>query len=160
MSCGAYGPGNMVLESDNGAPMSGATIAVTPEHLGILASFSRHGVSNDSPFSESSFKALKYRAKHPSNPFARGEAARACVASLVRWYNTLHMHSLFRFVTPANRHAGRDVEILAARQALYEAARTERPDRCSGPVCNWEPVLAVHLNSESMDLRQENRTAA
>lgn len=153
-------PRGIVLHSDNGGPMKGATMVVTLERLGVLASFSRPGVSNDNPFSESLFRTLKYRPKYPSNPFASIEAARAWVASFVRWYNTQHLHSSIRFVTPEDRHAGRDIEILAARQAVYEAARTERPDRWSGPVRNWEPMAEVRLNPESTDLRKETRTAA
>ncbi|MDQ2890560.1 MAG: integrase core domain-containing protein [Gemmatimonadota bacterium] len=153
-------PGGIVLHSDNGGPMKGATMVVTLERLGVLASFSRPGVSNDNPFSESLFRTLKYRPEYPSRPFVSIEVARTWVASFVRWYNTQHLHSSIRFVTPDDRHAGRDVEILAARQAVYKAARTERPDRWSGPVRNWGPVAEVYLNPESTELRQENRTAA
>lgn len=150
----------LVLHSDNGGPMKGATMVVTLERLGVLASFSRPGVSNDNAFSESLVRTLKYRPEYPSKPFANIDAARAWVSSFVRWYNTQHLHSSIRFVKPADRHTGRDVEILAARQAVYEAARTERPDRWSGPIRNWEPIKDVRLNPESTDLRQENRTAA
>ncbi|MEO7041392.1 MAG: IS3 family transposase [Gemmatimonadaceae bacterium] len=153
-------PHSLVLHSDNGGPMKGATMVVTLERLGMLASFSRPGVSNDNPFSESLFRTLKYRPEYPGKPFASIEAARTWVASFVRWYNTQHLHSSIRFVTPDDRHAGREAQILAARQAVYEAARTERPDRWSGPVRNWEPVAEVYLNPESTDLREENRTAA
>lgn len=153
-------PRGIVLRSDNGGPMKGATMVVTLERLGVLASFSRPGVSNDNAFSESLFRTLKYRPEYPSKPFASIEAARAWVASFVRWYNTQHLHSSIRFVTPDDRHAGREVEILASRQAVYEAARTERPDRWSGPVRNWEPMAEVRLNPESTDLRKETRTAA
>ncbi len=153
-------PHSLVLHSDNGGPMKGATMVVTLERLGVLASFSRPGVSNDNPFSESLFRTLKYRPEYPSKPFASVDAARAWVASFVRWYNAQHLHSSIRFVTPEDRHTGRDVEILAARQVVYEAARTERPDRWSGPVRNWKHVPEVRLNPESTDLRQENRTAA
>ncbi len=152
-------PDSLVLHADNGGPMKGATMVVTLERLGVLASFSRPGVSNDNPFSESLFRTLKYRPEYPSKPFASIAAARTWVASFTRWYNTQHLHSSIRFVTPDDRHAGRDVQILAARQAVYEAARTERPNRWSGPARNWEPVPEVRLNPESTDLRQESRTA-
>lgn len=153
-------PDSLVLHSDNGGPMKGATMVVTLERLGVLASFSRPGVSNDNAFSEALFRTLKYRPEYPSKPFANIEAARAWVSSFVRWYNTQHLHSSIRFVKPADRHTGRDVAILAARQAVYEAARTERPDRWSGPIRNWEPIKDVRLNPEATDLRQESRAAA
>ncbi len=150
----------LVLHSDNGGPMKGATMVVTLERLGVLASFSRPGVSNDNAFSESLFRTLKYRPEYPSETFASIEAARAWLASFVRWYNTQHLHSSIRFVTPEDRHTGRDVEILLARQTVYETARAERPDRWRGPARNWEPVGDVRLNPESTDVRQEIRTAA
>ena len=153
-------PCSLVLHSDNGGPMKGATMVVTLERLGVLASFSRPGVSNDNAFSESLFRTLKYRPEYPSKPFASIEAARAWVTAFVRWYNTQHLHSSIRFVKPADRHTGRDVEILAARQAVYEKARTTKPERWSGPARNCKPIAEVRLNPASADLRQENRTAA
>jgi transposase InsO family protein len=43
----------LVLHSDNGAPMKGATMLATLQRLGVVPSFSRPAVSNDNPFSES-----------------------------------------------------------------------------------------------------------
>lgn len=123
-------PSGVVLHSDNGGPMKGATMVATLERLGVLASFSRPGVSNDNPFSESLFRTLKYRPEYPGKPFASLEAARSWVKDFVRWYNTQHLHSAIRFVTPEDRHAGREAAILAARQAVYEEARS--------PLCQYE----------------------
>ena len=63
-------------------------------------------------------------------------------------YNTAHLHSAIRFVTPAERHAGGDVARLAARHLVYERARARRPDRWSGDTRNWTPVTEVTLNPE------------
>ena len=41
----------------------------------------------------------------------------------MHWYNLEHHHSGIRYVSPAERHDGRDVVILAARHALYQEAR-------------------------------------
>ncbi len=135
-------------------------MVVTLERLGVLASFSRPGVSNDNAFSESLFRTLKYRPEYPSKPFANIQAARAWVSALVHWYNTQHLHSSIRFVTPEDRHTGRDVEILAARQAVYKAARTERPDRWSGAARNWAQIAEVKLNPETTVVRSDNGAAA
>jgi transposase InsO family protein len=153
-------PSGIVLHADNGGPMKGATMVATLERLGVLASFSRPGVSNDNPFSESLFRTLKYRPEYPSKPFADLEAARSWVTGFVRWYNTQHLHSAIRFVTPEDRHSGRETTILAARQVVYERARSERPDRWSGAVRNWDPITEVHLNPEQPAVLQENRAAA
>jgi transposase InsO family protein len=147
-TCRTHGvdPRGIVLHADNGGPMKGATMVVTLERLGVLASFSRPRVSNDNPFSESLFRTMKYRPEYPAQPFADLAAARDWVRVFVRWYNTGHLHSAIRFVTPDDRHAGRDVALLAARHAVYAAARAERPDRWSGTTRNWAPIPTVSLN--------------
>lgn len=147
-TCGQHhvDPRGIVLHADNGGPMKGATMVVTLERLGVLASFSRPSVSNDNPFSESLFRTLTYRPEYPTQPFADLAAARAWVRAFVRWYNTEHLHSAIRFVTPDDRHAGRDVARRAARHLVYERARDKTPDRWSGNTRNWTPVNVVELN--------------
>lgn len=43
----------LVLHSDNGGPMKGATMLATLQRLGVVPSFSRPRVSDDNPYSES-----------------------------------------------------------------------------------------------------------
>ena len=139
-------PAGIVLHADNGGPMKGATMLATLEKLGVLASFSRPRVSDDNPFSESLFRTLKYRPEYPEGPFADLEAARAWVESFVRWYNTEHLHSGIRFVTPEARHSGQEEEILAHRREVYERARARHPERWARGTRNWNPVAEVRLN--------------
>lgn len=139
-------PKKLVLHSDNGGPMKGSTMLATLQRLGIVASFSRPSVSDDNPYSESLFRTLKYRPEYPQRPFASIEDARAWVGWFVGWYNDEHLHSAIGFVTPAQRHAGDDVEILQRRTAVYEKARRRHPGRWSGEVRNWERVAVVKLN--------------
>ena len=49
----------LVLHSDNGSPMKGATMLATLQRLAVMPSFSRPSVSNDNPYSEALFKTLK-----------------------------------------------------------------------------------------------------
>jgi transposase InsO family protein len=142
------------LHSDNGGPMKGSTMLATLQQLGIVASFSRPSVSDDNPYSEALFRTLKYRPEYPKKPFESLEAARAWVAGFVRWYNTEHLHSGIKFVTPADRHAGLDTEILRRREAVYEAAKTRTPERWSGETRNWEPVETVDLNPEKPSAKE------
>jgi transposase InsO family protein len=153
-------PAGIVLHSDNGGPMKGATMTATLERLGVLASFSRPAVSNDNPFSEALFRTLKYRPGYQRRPFENVWTAQAWVEKFMRWYNTQHLHSAIRFVTPEDRHSGRDTAILAAREALYQIARRRNPERWSGKTRNWAPVREVHLNPETPPVRQATRSAA
>jgi hypothetical protein len=59
-----------------------------------------------------------------------------------------HRHSGIRYVTPAQRRAGDDHVLLAARHALYAKARASNPARWSRHTRNWTPVGAVTLNPE------------
>ena len=65
----------------------------------------------------------------PAKGFAELDDARAWAASFVQWYNVEHRHSGIRYVSPAQRHAGKDHAILAARHALYASARDLDPAR-------------------------------
>ncbi len=148
-------PGSLVVHSDNGSPMKGATLLATLQRLGVATSFSRPSVSNDNPYSESLFRTLKYRPAYPSSgAFESIEAAREWVAAFVRWYNTEHLHSAIRFVAPDDRHSGRDIAILEMREKTYEAARTRHPERWSGKARNWSPIEEVKLNPDEKRVKQ------
>ncbi len=146
----------LILHSDNGSPMKGATMLATLQQLGVMPSLSRPAVSNDNPYSESLFKTLKYRPKYPLKPFAGVSEARDWVTGLVEWYNHEHRHSAIRFVTPAQRHEGLDEELLDNRQAVYEAARVRNPKRWSGGVRNWRRIQEVHLNPDKAEVNTED----
>jgi transposase InsO family protein len=137
---------DLVLHSDNGAPMKGATMLATLQRLGVVPSFSRPSVSNDNPYSEALFKTLKYRPQFPSMPFETLEAARQWVHGFVQWYNEEHRHSALKFVTPGQRHRAQDEEILLQRERLYADARKQQPARWSGRTRNWDRESTVLLN--------------
>jgi len=141
-------PGQVVLHSDNGSPMKGATMLATLQALGVMPSFSRPAVSNDNPYSESLFKTMKYRPIYPRRAFESLQAARLWVSQFVQWYNHEHRHSAIRFVTPGQRHAGLDVALLSKRVEVYEAAKARHPERWSGATRNWQPIKVVYLNPD------------
>ena len=140
------GAESLVLHSDNGSPMKGATMLATLQQLGVTPSFSRPSVSNDNPYSEAIFKTLKYHPGFPDKPFESLDEARQWVDGFQRWYNEIHRHSALKFVTPGQRHRGEDIAILKQRNTLYKAARAQRPERWSGSSRNWEHKRAVFLN--------------
>jgi len=146
----------LVLHSDNGAPMKGATMLSTLQRLGVVPSFSRPSVSDDNPYSESLFRTLKYCPAFPNQPFASLEDARRWVHAFVQWYNHEHRHSAIRFVTPDQRHTGEENQLLDHRGTVYQAARQRNPKRWSGPTRNWNPVTEVWLNPPKQS-QPENR---
>jgi len=143
-------PGQLSLHSDNGAPMKGSSLLATLQQLGVAASLSRPGCSNDNPFSESIFGTLKYRPDMPLKPFADLAEACAWVTKLLRWYNHEHRHCGVQFVTPAQRHAGLNQALLEQRHALYLEAKAKNPNRWSGKTRNWQRVNCVDLNPQKL----------
>ncbi len=136
----------LILHSDNGGAMKGATMLATLQRLGVVPSFSRPRVSDDNPFSESLFKTLKYCPEYPKKPFISLENAYVWVFKFVNWYNNKHLHSGIKFVTPASRHEKRDHIILENRKKVYEKAKAKNPHRWSGETRNWNLDKRVYLN--------------
>ena len=136
----------LTLHSDNGAPMKGHTMLAKLQELGVAPSFSRPSVSDDNPYSESLFKTLKYCALYPTKPFESVDSANEWARKFTNWYNTEHMHSGIKFVTPEQRHSGEDIKILENRKKVYEEARKKNPIRWSGETRDWSRTNVVHLN--------------
>lgn len=150
----------LVLHADNGGSMKGASMLATLEKLGVAASFSRPRVSNDNPYSESLFKTLKYCPKYP-NHFESIEAAKSWMILFVDWYNNKHLHSGIKFVTPAQRHQGLDVEILRKRKEVYLKAKAKNPERWSNrSVRNWDWEEKVYLNDLQKDRDADIKNAS
>jgi transposase InsO family protein len=137
----------LVVHSDNGSPMKGATLRAKMIDLEISASYSRPRVSNDNPYSESLFKTVKYHYTFPEDPFAGLREARAWVKKFVHWYNDEHKHSAIKFVTPNQRHNDLDNTILEKRKTVLEQAKNNHPERWTGrKTRNLTPIGVVYLN--------------
>lgn len=150
----------LVLHSDNGGPMKGATMLATMQKMGVVPSFSRPSVSNDNPFSESLFKTLKYVPVYPTKPFDSVVDARQWVSTFCRWYNYSHRHSGLKFVTPVQRHCGKDEAILEGRKRVYEDAKQLHPERWSGKIRNWNHETTVELNPVNQDTKNNEEKIA
>ncbi len=138
----------LVLHADNGSPMKGATMLARLQKLGIMPSFSRPSVSNDNPYSESLFGTMKYTPAYPTQPFGSLDDARTWVQGFVKWYNEKHRHSALKFVTPSERHQGKDKAIWQQRKHVYEAAKRRNPERWTQATRNWDHIDTVWLNPE------------
>lgn len=143
----------LVLHSDNGSPMKGASLLMTLYRLGIVSSRSRPRVSNDNPYIESLFRTVKYMPAFPHNGFSGLFKAREWVQSFVHHYNTEHRHSGLKFVTPNQRHTGQDHEVLEHRKIVCEKAKALTPQRWSGETRNWKLEPHVWLNP-SKDVKE------
>jgi putative transposase len=137
-----------VLHGDNGSTLKATTVLAMLWWLGVKPSYSRPRVSDDNAFVESLFKTAKYRPEFPANGFADLAAAREWARVFVHWYNNDHRHSGIRYVSPAQRHDGRDVQILAARDEVYRQARQRNPARWSRHTRDWTPITVVTLNPQ------------
>lgn len=150
----------LVLHSDNGGPMKGATMLVTLTDLGVEPSLSRPRVSNDNPFSESLFSTMKGRPVYSGRPFESIEAAQLWVNAFVTWYNDEHRHSGIKFVTPSSRHAALDKALLEKRDQVYKAAKLKNPNRWSKETRDWNWIEKVSLNSLQNDKKEVTKKAA
>lgn len=136
-------PDQLILHSDRGAQMTGTTIAELLEDLGVTRSLSRPRTSNDNPYSEANFKTAKYRPDYPDR-FDTIDEARAWMRRFARWYNQEHYHSGIAYLHPADVHAGRTADIVAARQHVLDTAYRANPERF-----RHRPPQAAHPPSEA-----------
>ncbi len=137
--------GRLTIHQDNGSPMISEAFLAALEQCGIAPSYSRAGVCDDNPYSESLFKTEKYRPGYPLR-FASLEELREWTEKFVHWYNNVHLHSGIGFVTPMQRRNGEDVSILETRRRTYEAARLAHPERWSRNTRKWDRPESVVLN--------------
>ena len=144
------------LHADNGAIQKSSTLRATLKWLGVEPSYSRPRVSNDNAFSEALFKTTKYRPDFPVDGFGSIDMAREWCAQFVDWYNEKHKHSALKFVTPAQRHRGEDVDILTQREELYRLAKEANPPRWSGATRNWTRPQSMVLNPDKKGNILEN----
>jgi len=147
----------LVLHSDNGGPMKGATMLATLQRLGVMPSFSRPRVSDDNPYSESLFKTLKYKSDYPEI-FNDLSDVKNWVLKFVDWYNEDHLHSGIKFVSPGSRHRGEDKVILDKRKTVYAEAKLKFPERWGNrKIRNWNWEEKVYLNhlqkNKDVDIR-------
>jgi len=136
--------GSLILHSDNGSPMKSANMLAALQKLGVAPSNSRPRVSDDNAFSESLFKTLKYTVGYPKY-FKELSQANEWVERFVEWYNNEHRHSMIGYVTPEQRHTGKDKEILDKRKRTYQEAKKKNPERWKNRIRNWDKKEVVSL---------------
>lgn len=140
-----HGIDTIFLHSDNGNAMTASTMLETLYRLGLVLSTSRPGVSDDNAFIESIFKTAKYTAAYPAY-FKDLAHAREWFADFVHWYNTEHRHSAIGYVSPRDRHDGKDILLFTKRNETITAAHSRNPLRWSGKPKVHARIAEVRLN--------------
>lgn len=145
----------LVLHSDNGSPMKGASLLTTLYNLGIVKSNSRPRVSNDNAYIESLFRTVKYMPAFPHNGFETIGNAREWVSEFVNYYNYEHRHSGLKHLTPNQRHNGEYKTILKRREELLKEAKAKYPERWSRDIqdCILDEVIWLNPTNEEIEIK-------
>lgn len=141
----AIDPTGLTIHSDRGSPMTAKSTSQLHADLGVLKSLSRPQVSNDNPFSEATFKTIKYSAGFPDR-FANIQEARAFAIEFFAWYNKEHHHDGLESFTPEMVHFGLVEQIAKQRQEVLNKAYLANPSRFSKPPIVKLPALEVYIN--------------
>lgn len=123
-------PGGLALKalSDNGPQMKARTMREFFRDLGVIQVFSRPHTPEDNAYIETWFATAKceklYRElTECDDPLE----AREVIKEFVKYYNEERLHQGIGFVTPVERHEGRDAALLEARRTGLAEARRNRP---------------------------------
>lgn len=98
-----------------------------------MKSLNRPYISNDNPYSEASFKTMKYHSMYPKLFGGYHDAIEFC-RMFFEWYNNDHKHSGIAWMTPFEVHYGLSHEVYKKRQKTLVDAYQEDSGRFKGKV--------------------------
>ena len=124
--------------------------------LGVARSHSRPHVSNDNPYSEATFKTLKYFPDFPDR-FGSLQHARAFCKEFFTYYNHEHRHRALGLHTPASVHFGIAQEIRAARAVVLDAAYAANPRRFARPPVPPKLPVAAWINEPTPEALMQTK---
>ena len=130
---------------DNGAIMRSHEMIKFVNDANMIDSYSRAGVSDDNPFSESLFRTIQYFRTFPGN-FDGVGAGRIYFTSYFKEYNWTYKHSGIQFLEPATRHYGEELKVLEHRNAVVKEFYAKNHHRYSNEPKKFEPILEVKIN--------------
>jgi len=134
-----------IVHADSGAAMKSNLLRDTLTRHGIKLTHNRPHVSNDNPFSEASFKTMKYRPGYP-RIFDTAEAARTYIAGYVHWYNHEHKHSGIALFSPIQVHNGTWQTAWTIRDQALQTYYTKHPERFRNRPKTPSPADLVGIN--------------
>ena len=134
-----------VVHSDNGPTMRSDALNTLFANHGIDVSNSRPYVSNDNPFSEASFSAMK---RHPFYPkfFESLESAQAFDTEYTNWHNASHYHSGIAHFTPQQVHDGTWRQVWRDRNTSMQRYYEAHPERFRARPRTPRPAATVGIN--------------
>jgi hypothetical protein len=94
---------------------------------------------------------MKYAPVYPKNGFDTLEQSRIWVIEFVHWYNKEHYHSGINYVTPDDRHEGKDESILRKRNQIIKKAKMKNPERWGrdSKIYNFQESVALNPTKEA-----------
>ena len=93
-------------------------------------------------------RSAKYRPQFRAKGSADLDQACGWASSFVRWYIHDHRYSGVGYVSPAQRHTGKDRAVLQVRYAFHRRTEAENPQRSAGHTRNGNPITVIALNPE------------
>lgn len=115
------------LINDRGVQMKAKAFMKMCADAGITQKFARPRTPNDNPFIESLFSIVKGYSEYPGR-FVDDIEAITYFTGFFNFYNHYRYHGRIGFVTPEQRHTGKDKEILKRRKIGIMKARQLRLD--------------------------------
>lgn len=120
--------------SDRGTQMTSKSTQAFFAELGIAQSFSRPRTPTDNATCESWMATLKCERLYEADTAELSPwVVEEMVDRFIDYYNSERLHQALGFVTPAERHEGRHLAIIAARrEGMREARKTRRQEAYGG----------------------------
>lgn len=144
----------LCLFNDRGTQMKAKAFKVMLEELGISQKFARPRTPNDNPFIESLFSIVKGAPVYPGE-FQDDLTALVYFVPYFDFYNNERLHGKIGYVTPAQRHCGEDVKILALRKQRCEKAGKVRLKRNREQYSNMPNLLRKEMSTNCLTEIQE-----
>lgn len=136
---------DLVNHKDNGSIMTSNKMLKFVKDVKMVDSYSRAGVSDDNPFSESLFGTIKAFRTFPDT-FETLDRGREYFERYFHEYNYTYKHSGIQFLTPAERHFGEEGKILRLRNQVISKFHSKNSHRYASTPKHFEPILEVTIN--------------
>lgn len=135
----------LVNHKDNGSIMTAEAMIKFVRNAEMVDSYSRAGISDDNPFSESLFRTIKYFRDYP-NYFESLEEGRVYFKKYFNDYNFEFRHSGIQFISPGDRHYGEESKILEQRNKVIIEFYKANSNRYSDTHKIFTPIKEVKIN--------------